>query len=108
MVSLPKDVHKRRDAVLALSEAAEIIETDKRIDAQETAIEANRLSPDLVPAAALVAKEYLADNKKKNAIKVIKKAGNLKLILIWQPSIQKFMKEKIQLIEKRGSSYSLK
>ena len=61
--SLPKDVHKRRDAVLALSEAAEIIETDKRIDAQVTAIEANRMSPDLVPAAALVAKEYLTDDK---------------------------------------------
>ena len=72
--SLPKDVHKRRDAVLALSEAAEIIETDKKMDAQVTAIEANRLSPDLVPAAVLVAKEYLADNKMKNAIKVIKKA----------------------------------
>ena len=72
--NLPRDVHKRRDAVLALSEAAEIIETDKRIDAQVMAIEANRLSPDLVPAAVLVAKEYLADDKKKNAIKVIKKA----------------------------------
>ena len=72
--SLPKDVHKRRDAVLALSEAAEIIETDKKMDAQVTAIEANRLSPDLVPAAVLVAKEYLADKKKNNAIKVIKKA----------------------------------
>ena len=72
--SLPKDIHRRRDAVLALSEAAEVIETDKRIDAQVTAIEANRMSPDLVPAAALVAKEYLTDDKKKNAIKVIKKA----------------------------------
>jgi len=72
--NLPKDVHKRRDAVLALSEAAEIIETDKKIDAQVMAIEANRMSPDLAPAAVLVAKEYLADNKKKNAIKVIKKA----------------------------------
>ncbi len=72
--SLPKDIHKRRDAVLALSEAAEIIETDKRIDAQVTAIEANRMSPDLVPAAVLVAKEYLTDDKKKKAIKVIKKA----------------------------------
>ena len=56
--NLPRDIHKRRDAVLALSEAAEIIETDKRIDAQVMAIEANRLSPDLVPAAVLVAKEY--------------------------------------------------
>ena len=72
--NLPKDVHKRRDAVLALSEAADTIETDKKIDAQVTAIEANRMSPDLVPAAVLVAKEYLADTKKKNAIKVIKKA----------------------------------
>ena len=77
------------------------------MDAQVTAIEANRLSPDLVPAAVLVAKEYLADKKKKNAIKVIKKAGS-------QPHpdlaaiFQKFMKEKIQLIEKRGSSRSLK
>ena len=53
---------------------AEIIETDKRMDAQVTAIEANRMSPDLVPAAALVAKEYLTDDKKKNAIKGDKKA----------------------------------
>ena len=106
--SLPKDVHKRRDAVLALSEAVEIIETDKKMDAQVTAIEANRLSPDLVPAV-LVAKEYLADkSRKKNAIKVIKKAWESQLILIWQLSFQKFMKEKIQLIEKRGSSRSLK
>tara|TARA_B100001248_G_scaffold250445_1_gene224529 strand:+ start:1689 stop:3134 length:1446 start_codon:yes stop_codon:yes gene_type:complete len=72
--NLTQDVHKRRDAVLALSEAADITETDKKTDTQVMAIEANRMSPDLVPAAVLAAREHLADSKKKNAIKVIKKA----------------------------------
>jgi len=75
--SLPRDVHKRRDAVLALSEAREITATDGTIEAQETAIEANRLSPDLIPAAALAAETYIAQDKKKYAARVLKKAWDV-------------------------------
>ena len=72
--SLPRDVYKRRDAVLALSEARDVAREDVSIEARERAIEANRLSPDLVPAAALAARAYIAQNKPKLALRVLKKA----------------------------------
>ena len=71
---IPRDVHKRREAVLALSQAAEVIDQENSIEKRETAIEANRLSPDLVPAAAMAAREYIAQSKPKLAVRVIKKA----------------------------------
>ena len=46
--SLPRDVYTRREAVLALSEAANVIDQDASIEAREDAIQANRLSPDLI------------------------------------------------------------
>ncbi|MGR3761307.1 heme biosynthesis protein HemY [Roseobacteraceae bacterium NS-SX3] len=72
--TLPRDVFKRRDAVLALSEAREIVAEGATVEQQERAIEANRLSPDLVPAAALAARAYIAKGKKRPAVKVLKKA----------------------------------
>ena len=72
--SLPRDVHKRRDAVLALSQAKEILDQDNTIDAKEAAIEANRLSPDLVPAAVMAARSYIEDGKGKYATRVVTKA----------------------------------
>ena len=71
---LPRDLYKRRDAVLALGEARDIVDEDKSITARETAIEANRLSPDLIPAAVMAADGYIADRKPKNAARVLKKA----------------------------------
>ena len=71
---IPRDVHKRREAVLALSQAADVIDEENSIEKREAAIEANRLSPDLVPAAAMVAREYIAQGKPKLAVRVIKKA----------------------------------
>lgn len=71
---IPRDVHKRREAVLALSQAAEVIDEENSIEKREIAIEANRLSPDLVPAAAMAAREYIVQTKPKLAIRVIKKA----------------------------------
>ena len=70
---LPRDVHKRRDAVLALSEAREVLENGKTIEARETAIEANRLSPDLIPAAIMAARGYLADGNARYATRVLTK-----------------------------------
>ncbi|KJZ19339.1 heme biosynthesis protein HemY [Loktanella sp. S4079] len=70
---LPRDVHKRRDAVLALSEAREILEDGKTIEAREAAVEANRLSPDLIPAAIMAARSYIADGNARYATRVLTK-----------------------------------
>lgn len=72
--TLPREVFKRRDAVLALSASRAIIEEGATPEQQEQAIEANRLSPDLVPAAALAARGYIAKGKPRNAARILKKA----------------------------------
>ncbi len=71
---LPRDVFKRRDAVLALSEAKGILDDGASVEQQEQAIEANRLSPDLVPAAAMAARAYIEKGKPRAATKILKKA----------------------------------
>lgn len=71
---LPRDVHKRRDAVLALCKAKDIISDESSIEARETAIEANRLSPDLIPAAVMAANGYIEQDKARYATRVLKKA----------------------------------
>ncbi|WP_347311678.1 heme biosynthesis protein HemY [Defluviimonas sp. SAOS-178_SWC] len=71
---LPRDVFKRRDAVLALQEAKEVFSDDAPIEAREAAIAANRLSPDLIPAAVLAARGYIQSGKPKYAARVLKKA----------------------------------
>jgi len=72
--SLPRDVYRRRDAVLALSEARDVIAEDASVETREAAIEANRLSPDLIPAAAMAARGYIAQQKPRYAARVLKKA----------------------------------
>ena len=72
--SLPRDVHKRRDAVLALSEAKGILDEGKTIEAQEAAIAANKSSPDLIPAAAMAARSHIAQGRPKYAVRILKKA----------------------------------
>ena len=76
--ALPRDVHKRRDAVLALSEARGITDNGKSIEAREAAIEANRLSPDLIPAAVMAAEGYVADGNARYASRVLTKAWGAK------------------------------
>jgi HemY protein len=72
--TIPRDVHRRRDAVLALQEAKAIIDDGSNIEAREAAIEAHRLSPDLIPAATMAARSYIAKGDTKNATRVLKKA----------------------------------
>ena len=72
--ALPKDVYRRRDAVLALQEAKIVISDTASIEAREAGIEANRLSPDLIPAAVLAARSYAEKGDKRNAVRVLKKA----------------------------------
>ena len=72
--ALPRDVHKRRDAVLALSEAKGILDNGKDIEARERAIEAAKKSPDLIPAVAMAARAHIAEQRPKLAIRLLKKA----------------------------------
>ncbi|MCY1126461.1 heme biosynthesis protein HemY [Frigidibacter sp. RF13] len=71
---LPKDVHRRRDAILALQEARAVFEDDLPVEAREAAIAANKQSPDLIPAAVLAAHGYQAQGKTKYALRILKKA----------------------------------
>ena len=75
--ALPRDVHKRRDAVLALSEARDIMAEGKSIEAREAAIEANRLSPDLIPAATMAARGYIETDNARYAARVLTKAWSV-------------------------------
>jgi HemY protein len=75
---LPKDVLRRRDAVLALSEAKDLITEDTSIDVQEAAIAANKQSPDLIPAAVMAARAHIAKGKPKLAARVLTKAWSAK------------------------------
>jgi len=73
--TLPRDIYRRRDAVLAISEARELLGgEDVPVAVREAAIEANRLSPDLIPAAAMAARSYIAQGKQRYAARVIRKA----------------------------------
>lgn len=71
---LPRDVYRRRDAVLALQEADALAAKDNLPRARDAAIEANRLSPDLVPAAVAAAQGLVAQGKHGYAAKAIKRA----------------------------------
>ncbi|WEJ79765.1 tetratricopeptide repeat protein [Paracoccus versutus] len=75
---LPKDVHVRRDAVLALKEASEVLAHGNSISAREAAISANRASPDLIPAAVLAARSYIAQNDPRNASRVLQKTWSVR------------------------------
>lgn len=75
--ALPKDVGKRREAVLALQEAKNIFEDGNSIEAREKAIEVNKLSPDLIPGAILASKSYLEQQNPRYAARVLSKAWSV-------------------------------
>lgn len=75
---LPRDVYKRRDAVLALSEAREVFREGSAIEAREAAIAANKASPDLIPAAVMAAQGYITEGKPKYAARVLTKAWGVR------------------------------
>jgi HemY protein len=74
--SLPKDVYRRRDAVLALQEASVVMDENASIDAREAAIEANKRSPDLIPAAVMAGRGLIDKGDKRGAARILKKAWN--------------------------------
>ncbi len=71
---MPRDVYQRRNAVLALQQAEDLAAAGEAERAQETAIEASTLAPQLVPAAAAAARAYAAQGKARAATKLLKKA----------------------------------
>ena len=71
---MPRDLHRRRDAVLGLSEARDLLESGKAAEARDAAIAANKMSPDLVPAAVMAARALIQQGKGRNAARVIRKA----------------------------------
>ncbi len=72
--ALPRDVGRRRDAVLALQEAKDVFRDGNSIRAREAAIEANKMSPDLIPAAVLASTSYLEQDNPRFATRVLSKA----------------------------------
>lgn len=74
---LPKDVALRRDAVLALTEARDVLAHGNSISAREAAISAAKASPDLVPAAVLAARTYVAQKDYRNASRILEKTWSV-------------------------------
>ena len=72
--TMPRDVHRRRDAVLAMVEGQEALAASDETKARNEFIQANKLSPDFVPAAAAAARSYIAIKQSRSATKIIKKA----------------------------------
>jgi HemY protein len=72
--NLPRDLHKRRDAVLALAHAREAMAEGKVAQATRDANEANRLAPTLVPAAVMAARLAISEKNPRQAAKILKAA----------------------------------
>jgi len=72
--ALPKDVFRRRDAVLALQLADDLAGQGETGRAKDIAIEANTLSPGLVPAAVAAARAQIARDAPRKAARILKKA----------------------------------
>lgn len=72
--TLPKDVAKRRDAVLSLADAVKALADGHPALARDSAVYANKTAPTLVPAAVMAARMLLDDGKVRPATKVLKSA----------------------------------
>ncbi|MEO1312725.1 MAG: heme biosynthesis HemY N-terminal domain-containing protein [Pseudomonadota bacterium] len=72
--SLPKDVGKRREAVLSLADARAAMADGNSAKARESAFAANRLAPLFVPAAALAAELHAEAGEARQAGRIVKKA----------------------------------
>ncbi len=76
--TMPRDVWRRRDAILALQQSDALAAKGDLARAREAAIEANRLSPDLIPAAVAAAQALVAQGNGSYAARVIRKAWKVK------------------------------
>ena len=71
---LPRDVGTRRDAVLSLADARAALAAGDTARGNEAALQANRLAPTLIPAAALAARVQAAQGSKRKATKTLTSA----------------------------------
>ena len=72
--ALPKDVGKRREAVLSLADARAAQEAHKTEAARASAYAANKLAPGFVPAAVLAAEMHAAAGEGRQAARIVRKA----------------------------------
>ena len=71
---LPKDVGRRREAILGLADARQMLDAGDIDGGQTAAIAANKASPDLIPAAVLAAEMHMLNENKRAATNALKKA----------------------------------
>lgn len=71
---LPRDVGTRRDAVLSLADARAALAAGNTARGNEAALQANRLAPTLVPAAAMAARVHAGNGAKRKATKLLTSA----------------------------------
>lgn len=71
---IPRDMHRRRDAVLALQEAKGILAEGASIEAREAAIAAAKSSPDLIPAVVMAARAHIDKGNPRTAERLLRKA----------------------------------
>lgn len=72
--NVPRDLHRRRDAVLALAHARDAMAEGQVKTASRDVAEANRLAPGLVPAAVMSARIAVEAGQKRQAVKAVRKA----------------------------------
>lgn len=72
--ALPRDVAKRRDAILSLADAKDAYEAGDLTAARDSALTANKQAPTLVPAAVLAARILIDEGSKRQASKILKAA----------------------------------
>ena len=72
--TLPREVHRRRDAILALAHAQDTLADGHVAEAVKSAREANRLAPNLPPAAAMAARLVAEDGNQNAAAKILRTA----------------------------------
>ncbi len=72
--ALPRDVYKRRDAILELCKAKALLAEENTAEARAAAISANKKSPDLIPAAVMAAEAHITNGQTRQATKILTKA----------------------------------
>ena len=72
--SIPRDVYTRRNAVALFAEARQLIESGETGKGEKAALDANRASPGLVPAAVLAAEIRERAGARKAAVRILRKA----------------------------------
>lgn len=72
--ALPREVGKRREAVLLVADAFAAQQNENGAAARDAAYHANRIAPDFVPAASLAATLHTEAGEQRKSTKLLKKA----------------------------------